>query len=47
MIVNVCAQKRAKYERKLNVNKISFPNNQARIKNICEGYVHVREILSH
>ena len=47
VIVYVCAQKRAKYERKLDVNKMPFPNNQARIKNICEGYVHVKEILSH
>ena len=27
--------------------KCPSPNNQARIKNICEGYVHVKEILSH
>ena len=51
VIVYVCAQKRAKYalgERKLDVNKVRpSPNNQARIKNICEGYVHVKEILSH
>ena len=47
-VVYVRAQKRAKYERKLDVNKMPFPpNNQARIKNIGEGYVHVKEILSH
>ena len=50
MIVYLCAQKRVKYalgERKLDVNKVPSPNNQAMIKNICEGYVHVKEILSH